>query len=495
MKEAVKHDRNDFCTRVHLRNTTNVVGGLGIAITMNIEQALALADSLVYGKTGKHLSSLQITVFRGAWSGQKYEQIAENSYCCEQHVKRVGATLWELLSEALEEKVSKKSFRASIERKAIFGDYLKVKKKSEKLSSYDRTKETKKAAIVPLKTIQPELPQGPIELGSRFYVERPPIESECYQEILKPGALIRIKAPGDMGKSSLIGRILDRASQEGYHTVYLNFQLADSNFFSELDPFLKWFCLSVGDKLQLSDRLSSYWKDMYGIKRRCHKYFEKYLLEKIYRPVVLVIDEVNYVFSHPVANDFFALLRAWHEQAKSLQNSGVWKKLRLVLSHSTEAYLIQDINQSPFNVGLAIDLREFLPEEVKDLATRHRLSLDDLEIEQLMVMVGGHPYLLQIALYYLASKKMTLSQLLQLAPTEAGPYSSHLRRHLRNLEQQPELMKAFKTVMEENTAVRLNSVERFKLHSMGLVRMERNKVRLRCELYRQYFCDNINCFC
>ncbi|NEO49996.1 MAG: hypothetical protein F6K55_40285, partial [Moorea sp. SIO4A3] len=36
-----------------------------------------------------------------------------------------------------------------------------------------------------------------------IYIERPPVEARCYQEIVKPGALIRIKAPKRMGKTLL----------------------------------------------------------------------------------------------------------------------------------------------------------------------------------------------------------------------------------------------------------------------------------------------------
>ena len=38
-------------------------------------------------------------------------------------------------------------------------------------------------------------------LSSDFYVERVPYESQCYEAILKPGALIRLKAPQQMGKT------------------------------------------------------------------------------------------------------------------------------------------------------------------------------------------------------------------------------------------------------------------------------------------------------
>jgi hypothetical protein len=37
----------------------------------------------------------------------------------------------------------------------------------------------------------PELPGGQVDLASLYYVERPPTEKNCYETVLKPGALIR----------------------------------------------------------------------------------------------------------------------------------------------------------------------------------------------------------------------------------------------------------------------------------------------------------------
>ena len=65
----------------------------------------------------KQVNTLQTEIFRGAWLGQKYEEIAEANYCSDSHVKMIGATLWEILSESLAEKITKKNFRAVLERR------------------------------------------------------------------------------------------------------------------------------------------------------------------------------------------------------------------------------------------------------------------------------------------------------------------------------------------------------------------------------------------
>jgi len=82
-----------------------------------------------------------------------------------------------------------------------------------------------------------EQPEGQIPLDSAYYIDRPPIEIDCYESILKSGALIRVKAPRQMGKSSLMMRILDHASKESYKTVSLNFQLIDGELLGNLDLF------------------------------------------------------------------------------------------------------------------------------------------------------------------------------------------------------------------------------------------------------------------
>ncbi|OCQ91087.1 molecular chaperone Tir [Oscillatoriales cyanobacterium USR001] len=331
---------------------------------------------------------------------------------------------------------------------------------------------------------EPELPRGQVELVSAFYIDRERIEDRCYEAIAKPGALIRIKAPRQMGKTSLMARILYRAKLQGCAVVPLSFQLAESKIFTDLEQFLRWFCANVALQLDLPDRLSEYWNGIFGTKVACKSYFERYLLANITTPLALGLDEVDVVFRYPeLAADFFGLLRAWHEEAK---NRDIWKKLRLVVVHSTEVYVPMDVNQSPFNVGLPIELPEFQPEQVKELALRHGLAWSPQEVNDLMAMVGGHPYLVRLAFYHIARQEITLSELLATAPTDGGLYGDHLRRHLWNLEQHPDLAAAVKKVADSDSPVQLESMQGFKLHSMGIVELQGNKVIPRCNLYRNY---------
>jgi serine/threonine-protein kinase len=343
----------------------------------------------------------------------------------------------------------------------------------------------------PLPVAEPEVhrePGGAVPLTSSLYVERPPIEADCFEEILQSGALIRIKAPRQMGKTSLMSRILDRAREEGYQAIPLSLQRADSALLSDLDRFLRWFCEQVGRRLKRLNQLEEYWQG-YGSKDKCIAYFEECLLEELDTPLVIGLDEVDRVFPHQeIADDFFALLRSWYEFARyGDMNSELWEKLRLVVVHSTEVYVPLDINQSPFNVGTNIELPEFTSAQVQDLARRYGLGWSTHQVEQLMTLVGGHPYLVRKALYHIRRQDAILEELEQTAPTEAGIYSDHLRRHLWNLRQYPKLVEGFRQVVIKNKPVELDAESAFKLDSMGLVTLQGNDVTPRCDLYRYYF--------
>ncbi|MGB8691341.1 MAG: NB-ARC domain-containing protein [Microcoleus sp.] len=88
---------------------------------MNFEEALKLADTAVFAKTNRHLKDIEVIILRGSWEGHEYHKIAEAyGYAAEYLMQDVGPKLWNLLSEALGERVSKRNFRSALERRSHF---------------------------------------------------------------------------------------------------------------------------------------------------------------------------------------------------------------------------------------------------------------------------------------------------------------------------------------------------------------------------------------
>lgn len=336
---------------------------------------------------------------------------------------------------------------------------------------------------------EPLLPKGQISLGSQFYIERSPVEESCFKTVMQPGSLIRIKASRHMGKSSLMVRVLDHAAQQGCKTVFLSLNMADRSILQDLDKFLQWFSASVGLGLHLPNRLNGYWDELFGSKISCKIYFEQYLLAKTMQPVVLALDDVDRLFDYPeLADEFFGLLRTWHEQAK---NRDVWQQLRLLVAHSTEVYIPLNVNKSPFNVGVPINLGSFTSEQVMQLAKQYQLELSPTDVAKLIEIGDGQPYLTQLALYSLWRDNTAPAQLLPEATADRGIYSDHLQRLLWTLAKDPALTQALAKVVQASNPIKLDLVQGFKLESLGLVKLQGNEASSSCDLYTSYFGDRL----
>ncbi|MEO0517454.1 MAG: AAA-like domain-containing protein [Cyanobacteria bacterium P01_A01_bin.116] len=359
-----------------------------------------------------------------------------------------------------------------------------------------------------------EFPCGALSLTSSLYIERPPVESYCYQNLETAGSLTRIKGPRHTGKSSLLVRLLDRAQQLNYQTVVVDFQAAEEAVYSDLSRFLRWFCTAVAHQLSLPANLNEYWDDETGAKLSATIYFEEYLLEDAKTPIVLALNEVNRVFQHPdIARDFLPLLRFWYEQAKqgpppaklatdptapSQRGNDCYErgevgfqKLRTVVVHSTDVYVPLNIHQSPFNVGLPVALVPFNESQSQELAKRYGVAFDQpQEYQALKALVGGHPYLLSVAFYYLRQGQLPLNQLLAEAPTPAGIYHHHLQACLETLQGQSSLLEGLHQTVMSPVPIEVDAAIAHQLHSLGLVTLEGNTCRPACELYRLFFAQH-----
>ncbi|NES24687.1 MAG: hypothetical protein F6K41_38710, partial [Symploca sp. SIO3E6] len=429
-----------------------------------IEVVLEFADELVHTETGKHLNDLQRIILRESWQEAKktYDQLAQEYGYSANYIKQaVAPQLWRLLSQGLGEKVTKINIRSVLERRMASQNYPKTHNliaTKRQTANPDRAREAPKCSFPecnfneePLPSVEPELPDGSVPLNSSCYVERVPHESRCYKELLKPGALIRIKAPRQMGKTSLMNRILVYGAQKNYQTALLDFQQAEEIVLRDLYKLLRWFCANLTLQLKLEPKLDEYWDDDLGSKMSCTLYVQEYLLEQLPSPLVLALDEVSILFEKPkVAQEFLTLLRAWHEKAKVVS---LWQQLRLVMVQSTEVYLPLNINQSPFNVGLGIELEPLTTQQIQDLVQRHGLRFNSQQLAQLIELVAGHPYLVRLTLYHLARKEITLEELMTTAATDTGIYSNHLHRHLWNLQQHPELAAACRQILSTTKPV------------------------------------------
>jgi len=436
---------------------------------MDYQEALAFIRSAL---ASRQLSYIEELVFRYSWDGKRYREMAQETGYEEGYLKDTGARLWQALSEKMGCQITKKRL------------HFLLPEVAQAQASNARSSISSTLSPSPV-----ELPGSPLSFGSSLYIERPPIEELALNTLGQPGGLLRIMAPWRMGKTSLINHLLGKMHAMGQQTVLIDIRQADADALDDLDGFLRWFCWSICQQLNLECDLDDYWFEAAGSKLNCTTYMQEQILARINPPLIVALDTVHYLMEHAyIANNFFAMLRSWYEQARVRPQ---WQKLRLILAHVAELDLSLQAHQSPFNVGLLLELPRLTPKQIHQLRAGYTLQdvsvAEASSLQTLVDLVGGHPYLLQLAFYWLQSGKLTLSQMVQTASTNQGIYREYLRRLWLALQQEEDLIEALMDVLSAREPVRLPSKQAYALAGMGLVEPVGYKVRLQCELYRAYF--------
>ena len=332
-----------------------------------------------------------------------------------------------------------------------------------------------------------EAPGGAVKLRDKFYIERE-ADDRLKREVVKPGTTTTIRAARQTGKSSLLARGMHYARERGSKVVPLDLQCVDSDYLASPDVFLHCLAQSIVHQLRLdAAEAAKLWRGSLGPQSKLTYLMEDYVLPQCGDPIVLALDEADRLLETNFYQDFFALVRSWHNN-RAFDDR--WNKLNIVMVISTEPYfLIRDVAQSPFNVGLRLDLKDFNGAQVHDLNRRHGSPVKERDLSQLMELLSGHPYLTRKALYTLVTERLTWADLVRVALTDQGPFSDHLRYNQWLLHGKPDLRDALKQVIHHNQCQ--DEMALFRLLRAGLVKGSGTECKCRCDLYRMYLEDKL----
>lgn len=166
---------------------------------MGVDTAIEFTDSLLYEKTGQHLSDLQCCILQQVWGGKTYRAIATIAGYSEGHVKDVASQLWRLLSDVLGERITKGNYRSRL----VY--WLKRAKRKmvhvaeeawPRVSAISPTPTTSPPSAHPLQTIATEV-IDPHFIGRGESIERLNTLSHQGHKI------IVIQGEGGLGKTTL----------------------------------------------------------------------------------------------------------------------------------------------------------------------------------------------------------------------------------------------------------------------------------------------------
>jgi DNA-binding CsgD family transcriptional regulator len=330
-------------------------------------------------------------------------------------------------------------------------------------------------------------PDRPLKTDSPLYIERPKVESVCLNKWNQDNPLLRIKSSPKKGKTSLIKRIIKGVTTPKNTVIYLNLEVIEEEKFVNIRQFL----LSVLG--HISDNLPHHYQPLPWDDRKSSTLSLTEDLKKILTTVdgnlILVFDAVDKLFDYSaIYTDFFYMLRHWFQQVNESED---WGKLRLVIAYNTDDYGRLDLHRSPFNVGTIVELQEFTLDQAQTLANRYGVKRE--AVDSFYSLVGGHPYLLQMAFYHLATTDTTTDQLLQQIEFNGGIYEDFLLDLLETLNTRTELKDLFQLLLNEPTTIapKKQFIKINQLQAMGLIKYENNTVNITCQLYQDYFCDRL----
>ena len=332
-------------------------------------------------------------------------------------------------------------------------------------------------------------PEGTMPHQSPLYIERE-TDREALQALRETmGVTITIKGSRQMGKSSLLNRLMADGGGRGWKTAFVDFQMIENSAMENAELFYRQFCSLLSFEFGVEDRVDDFWKNPLGHVAKTSNYVSKHLLKELSdAPILLAMDEVERMFASPFRSDFFSMLRSWHNNRA---RGGEWTRFNMALVTSTEPYqLIEDLNQSPFNVGTVIDLKDFTSQQADELNRRHGNPLSSSEMAKITELLGGHPYLTRKALYLTASKRSSFDDVLKNSCEDDGPFGDHLRNHLFRMGGHPELKSGLMQVIRHQRCPDEHVF--FRLRGAGLVKRVGNDVLPRNELYKCYFEERLS---
>jgi hypothetical protein len=235
---------------------------------------------------------------------------------------------------------------------------------------------------------------GTLRPDAPSYVERR-ADADLYEGLLR-GEFCYVLTSRQMGKSSLMVRVVQRLRQEGVAVAVLDLTAIGQNL--TLEQWYDGLIARLGQQLKLEDELLEFWEahPEWGPLQRWISALEQVVLTRLPGKVVIFVDEIDMVRSLSFSTDeFFAGIR---ECCNRRAHDPAFQRLAFgLLGVATPTDLIRDTRMTPFNVGRRIELNDFTGQEAMSLA--RGLGPNEPTAWSLLTRVlywtGGHPYLTQ----------------------------------------------------------------------------------------------------
>lgn len=351
---------------------------------------------------------------------------------------------------------------------------------------------------------------GSLEYQHPTYVERQ-ADHDLYRS-LKSGNYCYVLNSRQMGKSSLRVQVMKRLKQEGIRCGSIDITGIGSN----VTP-AEWYGAIVSELLRgfgLTQKIDFkiWWREREILSpiQRFKEFIEDVLLNEFSQQVVIFIDEIDSILKISFKDDFFAFIRACYNHR--VDNPDYKRLTFCLLGVATPSNLIQNKEQTPFNIGEAIELTGFSLEQAKLALTTGLIEQADNPervLAEILAWTGGQPFLTQKVCRLVQSLEKPIS-----SGTEASSIAALVRQHildsweaqdepehlrtirdriLRNQTQAGQLLGLYQQVLDQHALdptdglVADGSSEQMELRLTGLVVNHKGKLQVHNQIYAEVF--------
>lgn len=325
--------------------------------------------------------------------------------------------------------------------------------------------------------------------AKNIYIPREDIESVALSAMTQNSQIIRIKAVKGLGKTALLKKLCRYANEINYKVCLLNLKSIATSHTENLKVFTQWFCTAITKELCFQNNLYESWSNVFTSNLNAINYLESYILPQLDTPFLIALDNIDSIENYPhIAQDFYGLLRSIYKKSRTHSpSSSLWEKLRIILTHTYEIKSPLHLYQSPFNVGIPLELNGFNQKEITNLLAHYHLSSCLFDFDLLTFWFAGKPELLHLLCLALQSGLMSLSELESKNNINHDIFDFHLTSLHSYLKSKPNILDRYLSILESNYPVSVEYELVDELKYLGLINYYGNYATVSCNLYRSYF--------